>query len=79
VTPRAEKALSNLSHELKTPLAAIAGFAELMQNRDDDRTRIEGSARILEAAERLSTGIDRLLGAIAREDEAVVQRLADET
>jgi hypothetical protein len=41
------------------------GFAELLQARDDERTRIEASARIVEAAERLSVAIDRLLMAIA--------------
>jgi signal transduction histidine kinase len=62
---RSEEALSTLSHELRTPLAAITGFAELLQARDDERTRVEASARIMEAAERLSVAIDRLLTAIA--------------
>ena len=59
------EALSALSHELRTPLAAITGFAELLQARDDERTRVEASTRIMEAAERLSAAIDRLLTAIA--------------
>ena len=41
------------------------GFAELLHARDDERTRVEASARILEAAERLSAAIDRLLTAVA--------------
>lgn len=71
------KALSALAHELKTPLAAITGFAELVNARDDDRTRLEGSRQILDAAERLSSAIDRLLDAIANEDEAVIRRLSE--
>ncbi|MGH2922089.1 MAG: histidine kinase dimerization/phospho-acceptor domain-containing protein [Gaiellaceae bacterium] len=62
---RPEEALSALSHELRTPLAAITGFAELLQARDDERIRVEASARIIEAAERLSTAIDRLLTSVA--------------
>lgn len=62
---RSEEALSVLAHELRTPLAAITGFAELLQARDDERTRVEASARIMEAAERLSAAIDRLLAAVA--------------
>lgn len=64
---RSDEALSALSHELRTPLAAITGFAELLHARDDERIRIEASARIMEAAERLSKAIDRLLTAV---DEA---------
>jgi signal transduction histidine kinase len=61
---QSEEALSALSHELRTPLAAITGFAELLHARDDERTRIEASAQIMKAAERLSGAIDRLLTAI---------------
>lgn len=72
-----EQALSALAHELKTPLAAITGFAELLQARADERTRVEASSRILDASERLSAAIDRLLGLIEAEDEAVIRRLAE--
>lgn len=72
-----EQALSALAHELKTPLAAITGFAELLQARADEHTRVEASSRILDASERLSAAIDRLLGLIEAEDEAVIRRLAE--
>jgi signal transduction histidine kinase len=74
---RSEEALSTLSHELRTPLAAITGFAELLQARDDERTRVEASARIMEAAERLSVAIDRLLTAIAETEGDLAVILTD--
>lgn len=58
-----------LAHELRTPLSVIAGFAELLQTRDDDKTRLEASAQILEAVRRLDAAIERLL---ADTDEASV-------
>jgi len=72
-----EEALSALSHELRTPLAAITGFAELLQARDDERIRAEASARILEAAERLSTAIDRLLAVVAETGGSLAVTLAE--
>jgi hypothetical protein len=53
------------------------GFAELLQARDDERTRVEASARIMEAAERLSVAIDRLLGSIAEGGEDLAVTLAE--
>ena len=62
----AEEALSILAHELQTPLTAIRGFAELLHARDDEHTRREASARILEAAERLAAAIERLLETVGK-------------
>ena len=53
------------------------GFAELLQARDDERTRVEASARIMEAAERLSVAIDRLLGSIAEAEGDLAVTLAE--
>lgn len=53
--------LSAFAHELKTPIAVIAGFAELLAARDDERTRSEAAKRILEASNRLSMAVDELL------------------
>jgi hypothetical protein len=53
------------------------GFAELLQARDDERTRVEASARIMEAAERLSVAIDRLLGSIAEAGGDLAVTLAE--
>ena len=55
-------AAGELLHELKTPLAVIKGFAELLADRDDDETRLAASGHILAAAERLSATIDNLFG-----------------
>lgn len=53
---------SQLAHDLKTPLAVIAGYAELLAARDDEETRVAASEQILEAAGRLREAIDSLLG-----------------
>lgn len=50
-----------LRHDLKTPLAVISGYAELLAVRDDERTRVEASKRILEAARQLERAIDELV------------------
>lgn len=62
--------LSALAHALRTPLAVIIGYAELLQARDDERTRREAAHRITEAAERLSTEIEQLLDVLAGERPA---------
>ena len=49
-----------LAHDLKTPLTVIAGYAELLRVREDDRTRREAPMRILEAVERLRSELDAL-------------------
>jgi signal transduction histidine kinase len=59
--------LDELAHDLKTPLAMIVGYAELLLARDDEKLRKEAPARILEAAERLSTALDGLLAELAAE------------
>ena len=67
--------LSSLSHELKTPLAIIAGFAELLAARDDERTRKEAAARITQAAQQLSTVIDDLLAGVEADKSELGSRL----
>jgi signal transduction histidine kinase len=45
----------NVSHEFKTPIASIQGFAKLLQNKDlPEKERLEFSGIILEETERLS-------------------------
>jgi CheY-like chemotaxis protein len=65
VTARRERLiaefLSAVSHDLRTPLAVIVGYAELIGEREDEATRREGAARITEAAERLSEGIENVV------------------
>jgi len=69
--------LSTLSHELKTPLAVIVGFAELLSARDDDRTRLEAAKRITEASERLRDALDDLLAGVAADKGDLGARLVD--
>ena len=51
--------VGSLTHALRTPLAVITGWAELLASGADDQPR-DAAARILEAAERLSGLIDDL-------------------
>lgn len=52
---------AQLDHDLKTPLAVIIGYAELIATREDEESRVEASRMIIAAAERLSLEIDELL------------------
>ena len=69
--------LSALAHELKTPLAVITGFAELLSARDDERTRQEAATRIMQASDRLSKVIDELLAGVAADKGDLGARLLD--
>jgi two-component system phosphate regulon sensor histidine kinase PhoR len=60
-----ERTVSNLAHELRTPLTVILGYAELLRARDDEETRREAPARIVEAAEHLLFVVDDLLTVFA--------------
>ena len=62
-----------LAHELRTPLAVIAGYAELLAARDDDQTRLEAAARISEAAARLGALVDELAERVAGRDDGQEQ------
>ena len=54
--------ISNVSHELKTPIAAIAGFAELLQSPDlSEAERAEYAGMTREQALRLSTLCENML------------------
>lgn len=59
--PPASDALSRLSHGLRTPLALIAGYAELLTIRRDEETLAEAPQRIKDAAEELTRIVDDLL------------------
>jgi signal transduction histidine kinase len=72
-----DEALSAFAHEVRTPLAIITGFAELLAARDDERTRLEAAARTTEASERLRNAIDDLLAGVAADKSDLGRRLVD--
>jgi signal transduction histidine kinase len=77
-----EALFDGIAHDLKTPIAVLRGFAELLSSRDDEETRRQAPRAILEAAESLSAAVDDLLLAFgidcgAREGDRVPVRLAE--
>jgi CheY-like chemotaxis protein len=58
-----------VEHDLRTPLAVIAGYAELLRDRNDERTRSEAIERILEGVERLRSELDALAARVSRVPE----------
>lgn len=64
-----EDIVSEFAHELRTPIAVIAGFAELLGMRDDERTRLEAAKEIGRAAGRLSDAVDDLVAALERDPD----------
>jgi len=59
--PAREPALGSLSHDLRTPLAVIVGFADVLANRDalSDEERREFASRITAAAGEIRDLINR--------------------
>ena len=68
--------ISDLAHELRTPIAAIAGFAELLRARDDERLRLEAAEQILSGTSRLARFVDELVGMLEA-DEALALRFIE--
>ena len=65
--------VSNLSHELKTPLTSIAMFAEMLQGGQlaSDEDRLEGITILAQEAERLQGIVHRMLDTAKREARGV--------
>jgi CheY-like chemotaxis protein len=68
-------AQSRLAHDLKTPIAVIVGYAELLAVRTDEALRLEASGRIIEAARQLEAAVNRLADSLS----ADVHRAAERT
>ncbi len=60
-----DELVSVAAHALKTPLAVIAGYSELLQARDDPAVREEGLAHISEAAQQLLRVTDDVLALVS--------------
>jgi CheY-like chemotaxis protein len=54
-----------LLHELKSPLAVISGYAELLEQRGDERTRLEAARRIREAVDQLGEMLEDVVALAA--------------
>lgn len=67
--------MSNVSHELKTPIAALAGFAELLQDPNlSAEERAEYAALTREQALRLSTLCENMLNMSRLTNQEIVVR-----
>ncbi len=82
-SPRVSESLRGFAHEIRNPLAAISGAAQLLEQRAGD-ARQRGLAQLIrEEAARLATLAERLLGARntmvtrAANVHAVLERAAD--
>jgi CheY-like chemotaxis protein len=59
-----DEVISAVAHKLRTPLAIITGYAELLIARDDEETRRVAPLRIKEAADHLLAVVDGSLAAL---------------
>lgn len=57
--------VADVGHQVKTPIAVIRGYAELLGARSDDGTRLEAATQIREAADMLESMVDDLLVVLA--------------
>lgn len=66
-----EELVASVAHQVKTPIAVIRGYGELLGARDDEATRLEASLRIQEAADLLELMVDDLLVVLALEADVL--------
>jgi two-component system sensor histidine kinase CreC len=71
-----EQYVQSLTHEMKSPLAAIRGAAELLQEPMADADRAHFARSILEQQERLTETIDKLLALAEVEQHGWLQTRA---
>ena len=65
--------ISEVAHELRTPIAAISGFAELLRIRDDEHLRLEAAEQILIGTSRLSKFVDELVAVLEADAELTIR------
>lgn len=67
--------VSSVSHEFKTPIASISGFAKIIQSKDiDEGTRREYIQIIIDETERLSKLSSNLLRLSSLENQAIIEK-----
>jgi signal transduction histidine kinase len=68
--------VSSVSHEFKTPIASISGFAKIIQSNDiDDGTRREYVQIIIDETDRLSKLSSNLLRLSSLENQAIIEKM----
>jgi two-component system sensor histidine kinase CreC len=72
-----ERYVQALTHEMKSPLAAIRGAAELLQEPLPDTERSRFAAHVVEQGARLTEMIDKLLALAAVEQQGWLQQRDD--
>ena len=65
-----------VTHELRSLVAAVTGYAELLESRPDEEAVRLAAQRLGEATERLRTTLDEVL-AVVEAFPAVAQRLRE--
>lgn len=70
--------LANMSHEFRTPLNGIIGFAEILKSELKNKDYIDYSSRILSSGKRLLTTLSSILNLSAFESEVPNINLASE-
>lgn len=70
----AEHYVQGLTHELKSPLAAVAAHAELLEDESDPQARSRFLQRIATESERMRALIDRMLDLAALERREVLRK-----
>jgi PAS domain S-box-containing protein len=70
--------LSNMSHEFRTPMNGILGFAELLSDELDDSLNRQMARNILDAGHRLMTTLDTILDLSQLESKKIQITLTEE-
>ncbi|WP_407352272.1 two-component system sensor histidine kinase CreC [Luteimonas sp. R10] len=69
-----ERYVHGLTHELKSPLAAVRGAAELLEGPLPEAERARFAASVREQSERMAQMIDKLLALVAVEHRQAIER-----